>query len=385
MNLTYEQIQSIDKSLPAYIFDTDRFKDNISRFRQTLSGKVSLCYSVKANPWLIPYALDEIDFIEVCSAGELDICTSLRADPATIISGGICRDIHDFNHALSKGIRRFSIESLRQLALLNYACHSLDRAASALLRLTNNNQFGMTAGEALNLLSQREDYPRVRISGLHFYPGTQRLSVDKLSQEFALFLAMLEQLKGFPIEEIAYGSGLGVDYFSPLDERVLLEATANHLNQLADDYKVTFESGRALTADAGMYITKLVEIKQRGNEYYYIVNGGRHQISYYGHPVSAHNPPISCVCAHSDEALNRVTVCGALCNAGDILARNIRMPAACEGDYILFHLAGAYAVTEGTALFLSRELPAVFSMTNGQMALVRDLRPTFDLNLNLNA
>lgn len=382
MNLTYEQIKNIERSLPAYIFDINAFEENISRFRRALGEKISLCYSVKANPWLIGNALKETDSIEVCSAGELEICTALGAESSMIISGGVCRDLGDFVHALSKGVQRFSIESPRQLALLNQACCSLGTTSSVLLRLTNNNHFGMTVGEAVNLLSNCKGYERISIRGLHFYPGTQRLSVDKLNQEFSSFLSMLNMLSGFNIEEIEYGSGIGADYFRASDEHSLLEAAANHLNQLAERYTVAFESGRALTADVGVYVTKLVEIKQRDHGAFYIVNGGKHQMSYYGYPLSAYNPPITCVCSHPSEALKAVTICGALCNAGDVLARNISLPMASEGDFILFHRAGAYAVTEGTALFLSRELPAVYTIKNGEITLRRGLRPTFDLNFN---
>lgn len=67
----------------------------------------------------------------------------------------------------------------------------------------------------------------------------------------------------------------------------------------------------------------------------------------------------------------KTTIVGALCNEADILANDIAMPPVHEGDFIVFYNAGAYCVTEGTALFLSRDIPAVFLADGGAVELRR--------------
>lgn len=51
------------------------------------------------------------------------------------------------------------------------------------------------------------------------------------------------------------------------------------------------------------------------------------------------------------------------------------------GDLLVFDRIGAYSVTEGIYLFLSRQLPVVLTYTQKQgLSLVRDAFPTDILN-----
>lgn len=75
-------------------------------------------------------------------------------------------------------------------------------------------------------------------------------------------------------------------------------------------------------------------------------------------------------------------VCGALCSMNDILAKELPLPPVEIGDLLCFRLAGAYAVTEGIALFLTRDLPAVYLLgEDGSLVLARPTTETVELNL----
>jgi len=51
------------------------------------------------------------------------------------------------------------------------------------------------------------------------------------------------------------------------------------------------------------------------------------------------------------------------------------------GDVLRFDNTGAYCMTEGISLFLSRDLPRVCLIdADGEVRLVRDLEPTWQLN-----
>ena len=67
------------------------------------------------------------------------------------------------------------------------------------------------------------------------------------------------------------------------------------------------------------------------------------------------------------------TICGSLCTANDILVKQYPLSEVKIGDVLLFERTGAYSMSEGMALFLSRELPAVFALkTEGEL---KNLRP----------
>ena len=91
-------------------------------------------------------------------------------------------------------------------------------------------------------------------------------------------------------------------------------------------------------------------------------------------------PPI--ILLGSDKAYDRsYTLCGSLCTTADLLVRKVELPELKIGDVLAFGRCGAYTITEGTVLFLSRTMPRVmlFSEKDG-LRLVRDFYETFNLN-----
>lgn len=74
------------------------------------------------------------------------------------------------------------------------------------------------------------------------------------------------------------------------------------------------------------------------------------------------------------------TVCGSLCTTADVLVKNLPLTGAKEGDVFVFSKAGAYSVTEGISLFLSRPLPRVYQREGETLTLLRDFIKTSQIN-----
>ena len=121
--------------------------------------------------------------------------------------------------------------------------------------------------------------------------------------------------------------------------------------------------------------------KNHGLQFFAIIDGGKHQISYYGHELALTPPACRAVPAHDNPDGTVWTVCGSLCTANDILIKQFDASALEIGDRLVFPNAGAYCMTEGISLFLSRDLPRVYLVDGaGTMALVRDRIETARLN-----
>ena len=66
-------------------------------------------------------------------------------------------------------------------------------------------------------------------------------------------------------------------------------------------------------------------------------------------------------------------LCGSLCTTSDILCREVELNHLEIGDTLIFENVGAYSVTEGIYLFLSRPLPKIYFWTQADgLRLVRD-------------
>ena len=73
-------------------------------------------------------------------------------------------------------------------------------------------------------------------------------------------------------------------------------------------------------------------------------------------------------------------MCGALCTTADVLVKDLPLTDAAIGDVIAFEKTGAYSVTEGIGLFLSRDLPRIYKQEEGKRILLRDFIKTSEIN-----
>jgi len=370
MLLNRLMIYNMEPNIPCYCFNSDDFSEKIRAFRSLLDPKIDLIFSLKANPFFAQSALDYANGLEVCSVGEIEIISRLDRPMSDVMFGGICKERDDFLIAIRSGIRRYSIESYTQLLDLDTVAIFCNEKVNVLLRITSGNQFGMDLEEAKKCLSF--NLQNIEITGIHYYPGTMRLSITEIERDYSKFEEYLKKLADFTVAEIEFGAGIGINYFSEEDMKPMINLVADKLNGLAKNHKVLYEAGRFLSADAGVYISRVVEKKCINSRKYIIVNGGRHHFTYHGGIFNLKRiPQISVVQTVQNHESEEVTIVGALCSESDILAKNVFLPIAEIGDYIVFHKAGAYCVTEGITLFLSRDIPAVFNIEGTAVSLLR--------------
>lgn len=358
---------------PCYIFDFDVFSETVQKIKLRLAENVSLCFSLKSNPWLVAKAAECADMIETCSQGEVEICRrNLSGKLENVLYGGIAKEESDITYALESGITKLSIESVQQLETLSHCVEQFNVKPKVLLRITSGNQFGLNIDETLSLFAENRFPNNLEFAGIHYFSGTQKTDAKSVERDFNELTQILEKIGHIGISEVEYGAGIGVDYFGDKSNDEVWDKTICFINGLSKKYKITYESGRALSADCGKYIAKIVEARNRGNKEYYITNGGKHQIQYYSGLFSKmKTPKLSVVTEEPQEETTNAVVVGSLCTAGDILANESELPKAKQGDYIVFHRCGGYSVTENIALFLTRDFPTVYSIENGQLGILR--------------
>ena len=137
--------------------------------------------------------------------------------------------------------------------------------------------------------------------------------------------------------------------------------------------------GRFLAASCGTYLTSVADIKNNCGNEYVICDGGINHLKYYGQTMAMQVPPV-CVLGRSGMEKS-YTLCGSLCTTADLLVRKAELPRLDIGDVLSFGRCGAYSVTEGTALFLSRTMPRIIMYSEESGAqLIRDFFDTDKLN-----
>lgn len=382
-----EALQDIAASFatPAFIFDADEFGRRAKNVKSAIGG-AALCYSIKANPFLLACLPEEIDRVEVCSPGELAICRRVGVDPSTVVYSGVNKGSEDIAEAIEYGAELLTAESLRQLGLINAAALAAGKRVRVALRLTSGNQFGMDSENLKRAVAERGSYEGVDIVAIHYYSGTQKKKlavVEKELAELEKLADILEERFGLSGISLEYGPGLPADYFGDdpegRDMAVLAEAGAM-IAAVAARRSVTVEFGRFLASPCGTYLTAAADIKNNNGENFVICDGGINHLKYYGQTMAMQTPPITLLGDHGEKTED-YTLCGSLCTTADILVRKVTLPALSVGDVLAFGRCGAYSVTEGIGLFLSRQLPRiVLHSERGGNRLLRDFYGTDILN-----
>lgn len=382
-----EALQEIAASFatPAFIFDADEFGKRARNVKSAIGG-AALCYSIKANPFLLACLPEEIDRVEVCSPGELAICRRVGVDPSTVVYSGVNKGSGDIAEAIEYGAELLTAESLRQLGLINAAALAAGKRVRVALRLTSGNQFGMDSEALKRAAAERGSYESVDIVAIHYYSGTQKKKLAVVEKELAELEELadtLEERFGLSGISLEYGPGLPADYFGDDPEgrdMAVLAETGAMIAAVAARRSVTVEFGRFLASPCGTYLTAAADIKNNNGENFVICDGGINHLKYYGQTMAMQTPPITLLGDHG-ERTEDYTLCGSLCTTADILVRKVTLPALSVGDVLAFGRCGAYSVTEGIGLFLSRQLPRiVLHSERGGNRLLRDFYGTDILN-----
>ena len=374
-------------STPYYVFDTDEFAKRAAMIKAAL-GNIHLCFSIKANPFLLHRIPEGLDRVEVCSPGELEICIALGIDPSSIIYSGVMKEETDITRAITYGAGILTCESIRHARLESKVALSQGKKVDVILRLSSGNQFGMSLTDIEYIISNPDEFKGISVIGLHYYSGTQK-SLRKIKKDLDKIesaISTLDEKYGFKPDLIEYGPGLCVYYFEPdweEKEKAALDEAATVLKEFAEKYPLGIEMGRFLAASCGKYFTTVKDIKTQGDANYVILDGGIHHLNYFGQRMAMEVPPIRYATEGKkapDEEVD-YTLFGSLCTVADVLVREVRLPHLDIDDVLEFGHCGAYSMTEAPALFLSRFLPEIYASSSDKgYELLRDHIPASDIN-----
>lgn len=386
---------------PLYLFDARELRMRVDTLKRALRPRAQLCFAVKANPFIIPMVAPLVERLEVCSPGEYRICEACDMDASELVISGVHKDA-DLMRELAAAPQlpgRFTIESPTQLELLNAVGAELDRRLPVLIRVSSGNQFGIDVEAVESVIAHRRHYRYLDMCGLQLFSGTQKTSARRVVRELERLDALAQHLAhehGWQARELEYGPGLPVAYFADdaFDEADLLAALRDALDHLQHEGPVVLELGRSIAASCGTYLTRVVDTKCNRGEHYAIVDGGIHHLVYFGQSMAMHQPPchvLPAAFARSDakaiaqspaRAANKHwNICGSLCSVNDILVKQLPASHLSPGDLLVFERAGAYCMTEGISLFLSRDLPCVVTIDElGNAELSRAAIPTHPFN-----
>lgn len=383
---------------PTYIFEVKRLKERVDLIREMLPPETKLCFAMKANPFLVKPLEMMVDRIEVCSPGEYEICIRENILPEKIVVSGVCKTIDTMERIISysKGEGIYTIESEEQYRVLKDCSVRNGLRFKVLLRLSSGNQFGMDKEVLESVALSIKTDNIMDLVGIHYYSGTQKKSKKVRSElmELEEYSSYIKEKLDFTNLELEYGPGLMESYFEnngkadieAADVVGQLEFLNGEICKITEYSGVSIELGRFLTSSCGYYLTRIMDVKCTNDTGFVIVDGGIHHINYYGQLMGMKKPYMQFIqeksdnvelCGKNKKYIEKWNICGALCTVNDIITRDVSITDPQIGDIIVFENCGAYSVTEGMSLFLSRELPQILLVNlDGEVECLRGIIET---------
>jgi diaminopimelate decarboxylase len=377
---TPSDLEHIAGGTPCYIYDRNQIKNNIIALKTLLPKKIKLHYAIKANPMpnLVAHAANYLDGLDVASHQELLTALSTGIDPGKVSIAGPGKTEKSLLAAIISGVV-INVESKTELVRIQKIANLHKKQANVAFRINPDfelkgaamkmsggpKQFGIDAevfAETFSMMNEQS----INFVGFHIFSGSQNLSVDALLESYrkALELAFVlsEQINVLP-KQINIGGGIGVSYHSgqvPVDIKSLCLGLHELLDELATkliDTEIHLELGRFLVANAGMYLCKIVDIKESRGKTFWVCDGGmHHHLANSGNlgQIFRKNYPVFLANCLESTLTQHVDIVGPLCTPLDIIASNISLPMGEIGGYVAVMLSGAYGASASPQGFLSQ-------------------------------
>ena len=352
---------------PCFAYDGTAAAATFTSLRAALPPRVRLAYAMKANPHpdlLICFARLGASF-DCASIGELARASALRLPPGRLFFAGPGKREEELRLALEMGVcvQAEGFEDLERLEALassevavNLRVHPLGvEEGSRILGGSGPSAFGVDEEAVPALLARASALRRVRIRGLHAFAASNQRDAATLLSIHARILDLAKRLQdahGLSFEQIDLGGGLGVPYAegeAPLDIAALGTGLADLLARHAwFEGELILEPGRFLAASCGVYLARVIRMKESRGERFAILEGGlnhllRPALTGQAFPVRA---------VGKDGPRRHTTLAGPLCTSLDRLGE-VDLPDLEPGDLLAFGMTGAYGFTEAMTHFLS--------------------------------
>jgi diaminopimelate decarboxylase len=351
-------------------------------------------YAMKAN--FNPKVLDMIQSFGVgadCVSGnEVKAAIEHGFDKSKVVFAGVGKSDKEINFALDADIFCFNVESVQELHIINDLAKAKNKKASVAIRINPNvdahthhfittgldeNKFGVNIWQLPDVANALRECYNLQFLGIHFHIGSQITDMEVYKNLCTRINEMQDWFEdhGFPVKILNAGGGLGVDYHNPdtngmADFESYFEVFKNFLN-VKPGQEVHFELGRAMVAQSGSLISRVLYVKNGQKKNFLILDAGMtelirpmlyqayHDIENLSQDLRIKNQEKTT--HHSPLTTHKYDVVGPICESTDCFRKDVDLPESFRGDLIAIRTAGAYAEVMASGYNLRDRVQSVYS------------------------
>lgn len=393
---------------PLYLFDELTLRRHCAELKTEFGRRYAdstVIYACKAfiNKALLLLIMEEGLGLDIVSGGELGIAHSVGYPLGNVYFHGNNKSAEELSLALEWNVGRIVVDNFHELNLLGRIARERRTKVNFLLRLTPgvdphthrytitgnvDSKFGFPLDRGQEAISLAQSMPDLNLVGLNFHIGSLIYEVEPYQQaiEFILnFAAEMKKKLGFALKELDVGGGFAVQY--TLDNpappiSVYAEAITSKIINQCQRLGLTLprliiEPGRFIVAQAGVALYTIGSMKEIPNVRTYIcVDGGMAD----NIRPALYQARLEAVVANKmrTSMAGKFAIAGKFCESGDILIRDLELPAVSSGDILAVAGCGAYSIPESMNYNASFK-PAVVLVKEGKARLIRRRETLEDL------
>lgn len=376
---------------PSYVYSEQLIKRNAEVMKQVFIDRgIHVSYAMKANgnPTILKLFKAYGIGVDIVSAGELKLAEQVGYQGSDVNFAGVGKTDDELDQGIKAGIEYFNVESGFELDRLEKAAAKTGQHVAVLLRLNpdidplthphistglKQNKFGMSSAAVRHYLSRAVDYPHLRFEGIHCHIGSQIMDPQpyyELIDYLEKFTTSLKE-EGITIRHVDLGGGFGVDYQAPfqdiLNTTPFLEPIADRAMRQLGSYELHVQPGRALVANAGILLTRVIGVKQADSHSFVIVDGATTELIRPALYDAYHR-----VYAHEKGDLTLTAdIVGPVCESSDVLAKQRQIPILKQDDLLIMASAGAYASSMASSYNMRPLAPEIMIKGSGETSLIR--------------
>ena len=348
---------------PLYVYSRATLERHWHAFNNAFGEHPHLvCFAVKSNPNIaILNVMAKLGSgFDIVSQGELERVLAAGGDAAKVVFSGVAKSHQEIARALEVNIRCFNVESEAELLRINQIAGDMGKIAPISLRVNpdvdahthpyistglKENKFGVSVEQAREVYKLAATLPNIKIVGMDCHIGSQLTELQPFLDAVDRLIVLMEQLKqdGIHLKHLDLGGGLGVTYTNeaPPHPTEYAKALWEKLSAFSE-LEIIVEPGRAITANAGILVTKVEYLKSNESRNFAIVDAGMNDMIRPAlYQAYMNILEIDRTLAREEKIYD---VVGPICETSDFLGKQRKLAIA-EGDYLAQRSAGAYGAS----------------------------------------
>ena len=348
---------------PLYVYSRATLERHWHAFNNAFGEHPHLvCFAVKSNPNIaILNIMAKLGSgFDIVSQGELERVLAAGGDAGKVVFSGVAKSHQEIARALEVNIRCFNVESEAELLRINQIAGEMGKIAPISLRVNpdvdahthpyistglKENKFGVSVEQAREVYKVAATLPNIKIVGMDCHIGSQLTELQPFLDAVDRLIVLMKQLKqdGIHLKHLDLGGGLGVTYTDevpphPTDYAKALWEKLSAFSEL----EIIVEPGRAITANAGILVTKVEYLKSNESRNFAIVDAGMNDMIRPAlYQAYMNILEIDRTLAREEKMYD---VVGPICETSDFLGKQRKLAIA-EGDYLAQRSAGAYGAS----------------------------------------